>query len=213
MRIRRLKEVLKEFPDFVTRVGWRLDFGGDLQNPKLGEIVRVVICRDDGTPMWDQFLHNEPIGAICVPVNKKGEIGLIIVERPIFKNDPEFPLSDFSKLGALSIECPRGFPFKGERSQETAARETDEEIGSPVSESILLGHIRPNSTFHPHAIPVYLVKVDEDFQGITPPDVNEKILRVEWFTVSRVKEMIRKDEIICGITKAALCHLFCLADF
>ncbi len=200
---------MKEFPDFAEKRGWHLDKNGDYRNPKLGEMILVVICKDDGAPIWDQFIHNEPVGAISAPINKKGEVSLIIVERLIFKDKAEFPLQGFSQLGALSVECPRGFSFKGGKSQETAAREVEEEIGSPILESTFLGHIRANSSFNSHAIPIYLVKVDEDFAGRIPPDVNEKILKVKYYPLAEAENMAKEDKITRGITKAAICNFLC----
>jgi 8-oxo-dGTP pyrophosphatase MutT (NUDIX family) len=119
-------------------------------------------------------------------------------------------LKDFPKLGAPSLECPRGFPFKGKKSQETAVREAGEELGSPVLESKLIGYSRPNSTFHPHQIPIYLVRVDEEFRGTVPADVNEKILKVTYYPAAEVKNMIKAKKITRGMTKSAICSFLCL---
>lgn len=210
--MRSLTEVLKEYPEFEKKLGWKRGEGDIIYfNPRLGEIIAVAVCDDSGKPLYDQLLHNEPVGAITVPVNTDGEIGLITQKRWIFPDgvEPQFPLLDVSILGAPSIEFPRGFPFKGEKPQETAERETEEEMDSPIISSKLLGYVRPNSTFHPHKIPAYLVSVKHDFKGTIPPDINEKILKVEWHDIELVKAMIKEKKITCGMTQAAFEEFLC----
>lgn len=199
----------REFSDFAGRRGWHLDENGNYKNPKSGEAIPGVICRDDGRPLWDQFIYNEPIGVILVPVNKRGEIRLITVERLIFKDEAKFSLCDFSQLGPTPIEIPCGFPFKGEKSQETAARKATEEIGSLILESRLIGYCRPNSTFHPYQIPVYFVLIDDEFQETVPTDVNEKILRVIYYPFEEAKKIVVKIQITCEIILAATNQLLC----
>lgn len=207
MKVRTFSEVEAELGE---KRGWRQGSGDEvLVNPKLGVVRHVAICRDDGTPLYDQFLHIEPIGAITVPVNTKGELGVVTVERPGVRDMKwyQFPGGpDLSLLGCPSMEFPRGFPKKGELAAQTAAREGEEELGSPILSVQQIGEITPNTTFHPHRIPVFLVRVNEAFAGTMPPDVNEKILKVEWRSLEDVMSRIRGSKIHCGMTKAALCH-------
>ncbi|MFH1098935.1 MAG: NUDIX domain-containing protein, partial [Candidatus Uhrbacteria bacterium] len=179
--MRPFSEVAKEMEG---KQGWRRGEGDDVfVHSKLGVVRHVVICRDDGTPLYDQFIHFEPIGAVTVPVNSKGELGLVRVERPTLKADVTgntFPLLNVADLGVASLEFPRGFPKKGEAAAQTAAREGEEELGSPILGVEQIGELTPNTTFHPHRIPIFLVRVNEEFKGTLPPDVNEKILKVEW---------------------------------
>lgn len=181
-----------------------------LQHSRLGQLLHVAICRDDWYPMWDQPLHLEALGAITVPVNSRFEFGLIQVERPTVKSsrDYTFPDLDLRILGTTSWEFPRGFPKKGEQSSQTARREGEEELGSPITEVVKIGEVTPNTAFNSHLIPVYLVKVNENFSGTTPPDVNEKILKVQWISSEELHTRIARGEIYCGLTLAAFA-LYC----
>lgn len=192
----------------LEKSGWNKGEGDVvLVNPALGKVVHVAVCNDEGKPLYDQFLHAEPVGAVTVPMNSKGEIGIITAVRPTAKpgtySYQEFE-NDFSNLGCESIEVPRGFPMKDEIGTETAMREGGEELGSPIKSVSLLGEITPNTTFHPHRIPVYLAQVDENFTGPMPGDVNEKILKVTWVTKAKLLTMVRDDKIYCGMTMAAI---------
>ncbi|MDB4939753.1 MAG: hypothetical protein JWO40_178 [Candidatus Doudnabacteria bacterium] len=78
----------------------------------IGQLVHVAICKDDGTPLWDQPLHFENIGAITMVVDSKERIGLVKVDRPAVANpdDYSYPPTDFSKFGTGLWEVPRGMP-------------------------------------------------------------------------------------------------------
>ncbi|MBU0649224.1 NUDIX hydrolase [Patescibacteria group bacterium] len=186
--------------------GWKRGEGDVvLYHPTYGEIRHVWVCDKEGKPHHDQFLHNEPIGAVTMPMRKDGKVGFITADRPCFPPGKEhFPLKDFEVLGCESLELPRGFPKKGERSEQTAKREGAEEIGSPILEVSEIGQITPNTTFNPHRIPVYLAKIDEDFVGEVPPDVNEKILGKVFLSKDEIMEKLKNQEIFCGFTLAAL---------
>lgn len=184
---------------------WRGEGDVIFEHPKMGRLLHVAICKDDGTPMWDQPLHAEPIGAVTVPENKRGELGIVKVDRPTVRSPDlyRFPELDLSTLGVASTETPRGFPKKGEEGAQTAAREGAEELQSPILDVVLIGRYTPNTTFHPHRIPVYRILVDSDFAGTVPPDVNEKITKVEWVSEGDFLDRIKRGEIHCGMTLAA----------
>lgn len=200
MRVRAIQE--------VDGLGWHPGSGVVFEHSKLGRIVHVAICKDDGTKLYDQPMHLEPVGAVTVPVNSKGELGIVEVERPTVRSAAEYryPDLDLATLGVASLEFPRGFPKKGELGAQTAAREGEEELGSPIRSVRQVGEITPNTTFHPHRIPVFLVRVDERFAGTMPPDVNEKILKVRWISVNEFMRLIADGRVHCGMTKAAFCH-------
>lgn len=174
-------------------------------HPAKGRIIHVAMCKDDGTPLWDQPLHTEPVGAVSVPVNSKRQFGVVRVDRPTVKL---FKLYDYTNLdlrtlGVSSIEFPRGFPEKGEREAQTAKRESEEELRSPIRKVTKIGEITPNTAFHPHRVPVFLVEVDESRKTDIPPDVNEKILDVEWMDPYSLTQMILERRIHCAMTLAA----------
>lgn len=181
----------------------------------LGQIIHVAICRDDGTPMWDQPIFVEQRGGITVVMNDKGEVGMIEVERPVIRSVEGFDYMDFdpTALGRPSWEFPRGFPKKGETTEQTAAREAGEELGSPIKEIVKLGEVSANTTYFPIPQPVYLAMLDDSFTGTIPPDINEKILQVSWKSEEQFSQMVRDGQIVCGLTLAAWAMLMNSAVF
>jgi len=190
----------------IAKQGWSKGEGDQaLVNPAFGEIVRIAVQGPNFA--YDAFLHNEPIGAVTMPLRRDGTIGFVTNYRPTFKpGTHHFPLrrEDCANLGRESLELPRGFPIKGEQSQQTAKREGAEEIGSPILKVTQLGLITPNTTFHPHQIPAYQADVDENFQGEIPGDVNEKILGTIFLPPNEVMTKVMAGEIYCGFTLATL---------
>jgi hypothetical protein len=43
---------MRESPEFHPE--WMPDENGGLFNPRFGSVKRVVICKDDGSPIYDQ---------------------------------------------------------------------------------------------------------------------------------------------------------------
>lgn len=180
----------------------RPDFGQKLHH--------VWICDDNGNPLYDTFVHHEPIGAVTLPINVDGKIGLQLIDRPVFKVGAEqtFPELDYNKLGEKVWEIPRGAPQKGEAAKKAALREADEELGKKIIKVKLIAYWCANSTFFPHNIPVYMALVDPNAPGECSPDENEKILKVEWLDEAQVMEKILAKEISCGATMTALAWYF-----
>lgn len=190
----------------LKKKGWQAGEGDQvLFNPAFGEIVRVAVVAEKFS--FDAFVHNEPIGAVTLPIRSDGCIGFITSFRPTFQEGKhQFPIrkEDFVNLGRESLELPRGFPIKGEQSDQTAKREGAEEIGSPILSVKKLGVVTPNTTFNPHQIPVYLAEIDEKFDGEIPGDVNEKILGKIFLEPKVVLAKVMAGEIYCGFTLSAL---------
>jgi hypothetical protein len=190
----------------LKKEGWQRGEGDQvLVNPQFGEIVRIGVQGPNYA--YDAFLHNEPIGAVTLPIRSDGCVGFITSFRPTFKaGTHRFPIrkEDFGNLGCESLELPRGFPIKGEPADQTAKREGAEELGSPIISVKKLGVVTPNTTFHPHQIPVYLAEIDEKFEGDIPGDVNEKILGKIFLEPKAVLAKIVAGEIYCGFTLSAL---------
>lgn len=170
----------------------------------------VWVCDDNGNPLYDTFIHHEPIGAVTLPISVDGKIGLQLIDRPVFKTGAEqtFPTLDYAKLGDKVWEIPRGAPQKGEAAKKAALREADEELGKKILRVKLIAYWRANSTFFPHNIPVFMALVDPNAPGECSPDENEKILKVEWFDEAQVMEKILAQEISCGATMTALAWYF-----
>ncbi|MDO8599553.1 MAG: NUDIX domain-containing protein [bacterium] len=213
MRIRTFLEVRGQLGE---NRGWFPDNGDVVFSHRkgLGVVRHVVVCKDDGTPVYDQFIHAEPVGAVTVPVNSKGEFGVIDVWRPTIVSAEEyrFPDLDLAKVGVMSTEFPRGFPKKGEVGAQTALREAQEELSSPIRKVAQIGEWTPNTTFHPHRIPVFAAWLDEARAAdvvakrtVPSPDMNEKILNVRWVALDHLFALMRERKLHCGATQAALC--------
>lgn|GEM_PF-2892993 len=212
MRVRLFSEIQQELGE---RRGWFPGSGDVVLNQQrgLGVIRHVAICDDDGTPKYDQFLHTEPVGAVTVPVNSKGELGVIDIWRPTIPTAAEyrFPHLDVAALGVMSTEFPRGFPKKGEDGAQTAHREAEEELGSPIRRVEQIGEWTPSTTYNPYRIPVFAAWLDEvraaDVAAkrvLPPPDVNERILNVQWVPIEILFSLMRQRRLHCGATQSAL---------
>ncbi len=200
--------------------GWKPGPDGvAIENEKFRhQIVHVAVCKDDGTPIYDQILHYEAGGAITLPVNSEGKIGLVEIERPVQREAAPYALvgrnaaddeAFLRNLGRKVLEAPRGMAKKNEEPGQVAAREGEEEIGSAVRRVTYLGPIADNTTFKPTMLHAYLAEVDETQASKLPPDVNEKIFQVKWFGVMEVLRMLKMGRdcpIACAFTKAVLAH-------
>ena len=166
-----------------------------------------------GPSLWDQVCHIEPVGAITIPVTKKGKIRLQKTPRPVVlpsEIEPSFPETyPMENWGRWMVEVPRGFPIRSEKPEETALRETVEEAQSPVLKIRKIGEVNANSTFYVHMIPVFVVHIDEDWKGELSKDVNEKVIKGEDHEPEEIRRMIREGVISDGLTLAALNLYFC----
>jgi hypothetical protein len=167
----------------------------------LHQVVHVVICKDDGTPMWDQIEHVEHVsGAATLPVDSRGRIGLQLQERPVQRaamperkllgRDPAYDEAFLANLGGMKVmQCPRGMAKKGEKPWETAARETREEQGRVIRRLASCGLIWDNTAFKPVPAYGFIAKIDESVPPANDPDFNEGILKVEWYELRDVLRM------------------------
>lgn len=203
--------------------GWSSDTAKDIvfYNPSKGMFVHVAVC-DGDRPLYDQPIFIEPVGAKTIPMNSKNELGLVKVFRVVHKDPESYDYQaivdkilagepDLSDFGYWSWEFPRGLPNKPvkgivtpESAQSTAMRETAEEIGSPLLESQYLGATSWNTTFASTRQSVWVGKIDEEFKGEIPPDINEKILQVEWFDREQIYRMMVAGDMFCDMSMSAL---------
>jgi 8-oxo-dGTP pyrophosphatase MutT (NUDIX family) len=205
MKVRPLTEILQESPAYTERQGWRFDSDAlRLVNPKFGSVEQVVICADNGNPLWDQYQIVENVGAVIVPYTLQDvgwRIGLITTERPVV-----FGVSGVQ--GIKSIELPRGFPVPGETSKQAAQRELSEETGRQAVVLEALGLINPNTAFYTTSIPAYAAQVDLGRKEEVKTQGYEKILKSEFKDVAEVVSMLQRGDITCGFTQAALMLFF-----
>jgi len=195
MKTRILEDVLKTHPNFKPQ--WEeLPYGG-LENPKFGRLSHIVVCKDDGTPIYDQYMIEEQPGSIVVPYDNNNEVirvGLVKQERPI-------PEREYTEL-------PRGFGREDENALETAYRELLEETGLKASKDgvKVLGRINFNTTFYKTDVPVISIAFDnlDDMGNPEGDKFAERFIKVAPHNFDQVKDLMAKEEIECGITQAAL---------
>lgn len=222
--IRPLEEVLREHREF--KPGWRVNDAetqpgvkvvNELENPRFGIVRRVVVCKDDGTPMFDQYeIEEGPVGpdgkralssgAIIAPfyVPRKGGaiyLGTIINIREVVKD------SETGEQGKCkSLELPRGFSDFGENPDQTALRELGEETGKIAKRMVYIGMVNPNTRFYTTpGIRAYAAEVDPSIKSHLNPNANEQILRCDFTPYRKIKEKIGSGKIYCGLSLAGLC--------
>lgn len=202
MKIISLDDVLKEKPDFKPE--WKSREDGGFENSRLrARVRRVVVCKDDGTPVWDQPQIEEIGGAIVVPYIKppreRPYIGLLSQIRPVVKDKKG------NQGSVISIEVPRGFGVKGETPEKTAIRELGEETGKVVTNLEYIGRINANTSyFVTPGESIYSAEVDPQKKSSFKPDANEKILKCQFHEWNEVVEMVRDKKIFDGFTQSAL---------
>ena len=195
MKVRLLEDVLKAHPDF--KPGWVERPYGGMENPKFGRLSHVVVCKDDGTPIYDQYMIEEQPGSIIVPYDEKDgivRVGLVTQERPI-------PEREYAEL-------PRGFGREDETALQTAYRELLEETGLKVSgEDIrLLGRINVNSSFYKTDIPIVAIKFYSlDEMGNPEGDkFAERLVKASPYNYNQIKDLIAIEKLECAMTQSAL---------
>lgn len=204
MKVRMLSEVMKEYPDF--KAGWEAKKNGGLQNPRFGSVERIVICKDDGSPIYDQYEISEKGGSIVVPYyfERRFYVGLISTLRPVVAD-----LDTGLQGNVISIEIPRGFSIGVETAVETGIRELGEETQSVVQGLKLIGRVNPNTAFYKdYGIPIFAGEVDLEKFSELKPDSREKIFQCKFYTKQEIEVLIREQKIFCGLSKAALMDFF-----
>ncbi len=223
MKVRDIVDVMNENPDFSP--GWKpveqtLPDGRKivtaLDNPSFGSHRIVVVCRDDGSPLYDVPqkeegpLNNEtgrrPLssGAVIVPYFSSSSqlyhVGLIRTIRPLV-TDP----STLTQGNYQSLEVPRGFGKLKEDSDATAVRELGEETRRIAKDLHRIGRVNPNTAFDvTPGIPVFAAEVDPTIVDYLRPDSKEPILKCEFYPYSEVRKMVSGGDIYCGLSLAAL---------
>lgn len=185
-------------------------------NPRVNVQIRhVLLVNADGTPAYDQTMKLEKGGAVTLPFREDtGELGLVQVWRALVQPGDmatwfaNFPNVSVESLGGLWHEAPRGFPELEDKTvADTADRETDAETGTAVVDKEFLGWVSGNSTFEAQLTAVYRATVDPSRVGRYAKDPNEKIVKVDWYSRRRIRELRMSGELVCGFTLAAIAAL------
>ena len=193
LKVESLDDVVKTHPDFVPQ--WKTDRLGGMENPKFGKLSHVVVCKRDGTPLFDQYQIEEKPGAVIIPYeehNKNIRVGLVSQERVI--------------PGKYYVEVPRGFGEGDESLLETAYRELFEETGLVSKDLRVIGKINPNTAFYATDIKVVAARF-ENLNRIKNPrsfSIVENIQKVETYSFKDIVKLMKSGRLDCGITQAAL---------
>lgn len=202
-RMRRAMRELRDIDTVVQEYGafrpnWK-NCGQDvLSHPEIGSIRHCVVCEEDGTPVYDQPLWVEPVGAICVPVLADGRIAILEHEREAVS-----VAGGKQKSGLVSFELPRGFPLPGEVAERAAIREVEEETGLKARTATNIGLSNTNTSFFANSNGVFLVNVETGTVN-RASDHRERIRHVHLMSLDAIFKMAACGEIVCGMTKSAL---------
>lgn len=213
-RVEKKKRLLKSYKisgrSFLSNLNKKLQ----KDNP----VVSVYEAQIDARSNYKQPVVFFDTGVVAVLKNEKGEFGLIKIWRhtPLqFTKSNAFPVfPDVGDLGMWSYECVRGGREKVDKSYEEAIlRELDEEVGLKKAEVLEINRL--GSSVANTAIDVFRhinfeVKV-KDFKFKVNSD-EESISELRWFDKKKISEMIRKEQIFCGISQAALLESILLEE-
>ncbi len=178
-----------------------------LVNGAFGKIVHLMNRPNSGTSDFDQPAWAHVPGAIIVPRNSKGQLGLIKAFRPVVWSKTG-SLWDISKLdladhGVWSLEFPRGNANAGESISDCAKREAEEETKRKAREVRLLDWTNQDTALRMFATAVVLVEMSDDLVD-SEIDAKEVIESYQYFDFHQLLGMVGTGDIICGHTKSAL---------
>lgn len=176
------------------------------ENLKFGaRVFYVEWCDEKGRPLYEQPIIAERGGSAALAVDRQtGRFRLAKVPRPFTQNiaayRADFPDINVTHLGRMMWETPRGLSKLAESYDQTAIRETEEELGAKVVGcEFLVNHVT-NSTFFPQPTRLYLVTIDLNEPPTVPPDSLEGIEGSQWFALAEYKELQDRNQAVDGTT-------------
>ncbi len=206
-------------PSKAKKPGWQSGYPQRylLGNPALGVyLVHAIRMMPDGkTPMYDHYMRFERSGGVFLPFDNKGRVGLLPVPRPTTR-DPEAwnkafdekpPRFDYSLLGRISWEAPRGFGKKGETGSQTTVREAVEEMQGTVIREFDGGWLVDNTTFCPHMTKVSFGLVDTARAPLPKDKLEADIVKAKYYNLDEIDELEECGDLYDAFTLSAL-HRF-----
>ena len=196
MKLRPIKEVREEYPDF--KYTW--DFPKEtIRGCKKRTLTHVVVCEDNGIPVYDTFVYESQQGVIIVPYNKadgRTKVGLIEEERVI--------------PGRTFISLPMGNIEEQEGILHAANRELLEETGYSSKSLTVLGKNYAIPAFYRSYGFIVAAEI-EDLESRVgfKLDQGEEILNVNFYTYKDIIYLLKSGKLEDGVTKAALFSFGC----
>ncbi len=186
---------------------WTVSAEGDivLSQPGFGRVRRVVVV-ENGVLHHDRWIFDHQDGAVCAPIEQSKYLGLVLNWRPTVPSGMIGDIPDLSCVGSLCWELPQGLCLPGEKPEDTALREGQEETGVPLKDPELLGYFRNFTGFLPKATPLFVAYEDVGRER-TEIDRDEGIEKVGFFSPREIGTMLDSGELESGSTLAALLHL------
>lgn len=192
---------------FLTGKGRRLQ----KDNP----VVQVYDGHVDAAKSYDQPIVFFDTGVVGVLRDQKGRYGLMKIWRhtPLsFNKKNTFPVfPDVGDLGIWSYEFPRGGVEKFDaKPLDGLKRELYEEIGlkeEGITEVRDLGRTVANTAIDVYSHYVFEITVKDGFK-FKCHDEMEAIEKVVFVEKEELARMIRDEELVCGLTQAALAQSF-----
>lgn len=156
---------------------------------RFGFIEHAVICKPDGTAIFDRYVTKEGSHVITLPFGQdpstgEWKIGLVMEAR-----DTAAPADGVT---SLSFWGPaRGFRDENETAEAAARREAGQEAGaSVILSAVALGDFITNETTTTSWSPFVALNVDLSRLQAIAPEQGEKIYKSKFFTLQEVEEMI-----------------------
>lgn len=156
------------------------------ENPWVNLYVDKVLFPDGRVIEKHHFLHydSEAVGVIIE--NDRGEILLINAYRYV--------------TNSTGWEIPAGGVENSETPLVAAKREVLEETGYNVTEPKFIYSYNPSNGMSDEVVNIVRCKAINNIDKFDKNEVKE----FKWFPVGKIKEMIRKNEIKCGLSLLGL---------
>ena len=203
------------------KADWRPGTFGDaclLRHPVYGMYLHMVVHNCEGQPLYDLPVHMGPGGAVILPIDQNGRIGLIhqfrscVFQEGLLNPFPHLPNS--SDFGRWSWECCRGFTDPGEIDKaKTGQRELLEEMkltplrlgGDLHLPLVRIGELITDTANISTPIDLFVAHIEASQElELDPMTENEPIQAIRYFSLSEIQKMTKEGKIFCAFTKSAL---------
>ena len=153
------------------------------------DIQRVDIRLPDGNILRDIHLvdYKHPASGV-IPIRDDGKILLIDHYR--------------FQTATRGWEIPAGKIDDGESPQQAATREMIEETGHRAKSFKYLGRYHPSNGSSHQVFHIFVARGVERVREIQDPN---EVMALKWFSRDEVRELIKRNEILDGLSLTGLC--------